>query len=592
MDPAFYLDVLPAHPRPRPLEALHSYVKRIARANGIHHVQTLSHFSQLSEPKRLLALHAPPSFGQLGKVTRCSEMELLALTTHFLACKFGREQTPGRFLARSVVKSLRWCPACLAQDGYYPLPWHFLRIPGCPEHGIRFLEVCPHCQQPIALRTSSLAFDTCPHCHGDLCCASAQPLTNDERQAARQQWAEQVYLLTPQDWEADSSRQVAAAARQRFGFLRRATGIEAHRLATILSVRKTVVLAIENETRSGLGETLQDYLDYADYLGLRLGDVFRASAEAGYIHKDTLFADEMLRRTQVAIQQLKADDVPVTQKSVGDLMDYEPSALRNYPRIHELLQTEALIRDKRTPLHEGRVCQHIRQVVDNLNENGERVTQRKVGLRVGYDPKQIQKFYPRAYRLLMDAVTTYQRGKPLREAALLRDVQSAVALFRQRGDLITQKAIAHHLGVTDTRLRNCSAVRLLIMEQTGQSRQQWLDDWIQRMSEFMEQRLREKTVISRSRLTEQLGMADHWFDRYPELMTLWRTFDEAQRQQRESDLVDRTRAAICACQTEGILLSFRNVSERVGLERATMKRYPRVLALLQAHNLVRTTAGE
>ena len=57
-------------------------------------------------------------------------------------------------------------------------------------------------------------------------------------------------------------------------------------------------------------------------------------------------------------------------------------------------------------------------------------------------------------------------------------------------------------------------------------------------------------------------MADHWFDRYPELMNPWRTFDEAQRQQRESDLVNRTQAAICACQTEGILLSFRNVSDR------------------------------
>ena len=40
--------------------------------------------------------------------------------------------------------------------------------------------------------------------------------------------------------------------------------------------------------------------------------------------------------------------------------------------------------------------------------------------------------------------------------------------------------------------------------------------------------------------------------------------------------------------TEGVLLSFRNVSDRVGLARASMKCYPRVLALLQAHNLVRT----
>jgi len=592
MDPAFYLDVLPAHPRPRPLEALYSYVKRIAHANGIHHVTTFSHFTRLHEPLRLLSPTFIPTIDDLGTVTQRTQTELRMLTPYFLGCKFGREQSLGRFLATSVVSHLRWCPDCLADVGYFQLPWFFVALPGCPRHSVRFLECCPHCERPILLKSRSLDFDVCPHCKGDLRCASSGVLNGDETRIAHVLWDELVYLLTPQAWEAEPSRQVAAAARQRLGFLRRATGIEAQYVASSLGMGRHTVGAIENETQSGMGETLQDYVDYADYLGLRLSDVFRASAEAGYIHKDTLFADEMLRRTRVAIQQLKADDVPVTQKSVGDLIDYEPSALRNYPRIHELLQTEALIRDKRTPLHEGRVCQHIQQVVDNLNENGERVTQRKVGLRVGYDPKQIQKFYPRAYRLLMDAVTTYQQEKPLREAALLRDVQAAVDLFRQRGDLITQKAIAHYLSVTDTRLRNCSAVRLLIMEQAEQSRQQWLDDWIQRMSEFMEQRLREKTVISRSRLTEQLGMADHWFDRYPELMTLWRTFDKVQRQQRESDLVDRTRSAICACQTEGILLSFRNVSERVGLERATMKRYPRVLAVLQAHNLVRTTAGE
>ncbi|MBZ0280946.1 MAG: TniQ family protein [Anaerolineae bacterium] len=135
----FYLDRLPAHPRPKPLESLNSYMKRLAQVNGIHHIQTFSHLTRLREPKRLLALHIPPSFGQLGKVTGCTEDDLLALTTHFLASKFGREQTPERFLARSVVKYLRWCPDCLAQDGYYSLIWNFLHIPGCPKHGISFL---------------------------------------------------------------------------------------------------------------------------------------------------------------------------------------------------------------------------------------------------------------------------------------------------------------------------------------------------------------------------------------------------------------------------------------------------------------------
>ncbi len=584
----FYLDMLPAHPQPKPLESLHSYLKRLAQANGIHHIQTFSHFTRLREPKRLLALHVPPSFGQLGRVTGCTEGELLALTTHFLACKFGREQTPGRFLARSVVKCLRWCPDCLKQEGYYTLLWNFLHIPGCPKHGICFLEVCPHCQRIIALNAAALTLHTCPHCCGDLCHAAAKPLPDDEQWVSRQQWDELAYLLTPQDWQQEPSRRVAEAVRQRLGFLRRASGLQAQQVAKALGVRRNSVLAIENETRSGIGETLNDYLLYVDYLGLRLSDIFRESAETGYIHKDELFAEEMLHRTRNAIWQLKADDVPVTQKHVGEILGYEPSALRNYARVHDLLQTEAQIRNKRTPEHEDELCQHIQQVIRTLNAKRERVTKRKVGLLVGHDPKQIRKCYPRAYRILTDAVVVYRRKKPLREAALLQDVQTAIGWFRQRGEPISQKGIARYLGVSEARLNQQPTIRLLLIEQAQQGQQKWFDSLTMRMTEAMEQLLLDSVFVSRSQLVERLGITKHWFEYYPALTTLWQTFDETQRQRREADLVARTQRAILACKAEQIPLTFRNVSERVGLARASMKRYPQVLALLQTHHLVRT----
>jgi hypothetical protein len=98
----------------------------------------------------------------------------------------------------------------------------------------------------------------------------------------------------------------------------------------------------------------------------------------------------------------------------------------------------------------------------------------------------------------------------------------------------------------------------------------------------------QKLFVSRGKLAQRLAIADHWFERYPELMAMWRAFDEAQRLRRESELVDRTQAAICACQTRKIPLTFRNVSERVGMARGTLKRYPRVLAVLQANHLVCT----
>lgn len=584
----FYLDRLAAHPRPKPLESLNSYMKRLAQVNGIHHIQTFSHLTRLREPKRLLALHVPPSFGLLGKVTGCTEDDLLALTTHFLASKFGREQTPGRFLARSVVKCLRWCPDCLEQEGYYVLLWSFLHIPGCPKHGICFLNVCPHCQRSIALNAVALSLHTCPHCRRDLCHTAAKPLTDDEQQVSGQQWDELVYLLTPQEWQREPSRHVAEAIRQRLGFLRRASGLQAQQVAKALRVRKNSVLAIENETCSGIGETLHDYLRFVDYLGLKLSDIFRESAEAGYIHKDDLYSTEMLHRTQIAISQLKTGDMSVTQKLVGEILGYEPSALRKYPLVHDLLRTEAQIRDKRTPEHEDELCQQIQEVIQALNARRERVTKRKVGLLVGYDPKQIQNFYPRAYRILTDAVTAYQHQKLLRETRLLHQVEQALLAFHRRGDATTQKAIAQQLGISESQLASYPEACARIAEQQMQIHEAWFGDLKRRIADEMKILAAQNIFVSRGKLAQRLAIADHWFEQYPELMVMWQAFDDEQRLRREADLVARTQVAIFACQAEQIPLTFRNVSARVGMERGSLKRYPQVLVLLQAHHLVRT----
>jgi transcriptional regulator with XRE-family HTH domain len=468
------------------------------------------------------------------------------------------------------------------------LLWNFLHIPGCPKHGICFLDLCPHCTRSIALNAAALSLNTCPHCRGDLCHAPAQPLTEDEQQASDQQWDELTYLLTPQEWQRESSRRIAEAVRQRLGFLRRASGLQAQQVIKALRVRKNNVLAVENETCSGMGETLQDYLRFVDYLGLKLSDVFRESAETGYIHKDVLFAEEMLHRTQVAISQLKTGDVSVTQKHVGELLGYEPSALRKYPLVHDLLQTEAQIRDKRTPQHEDEMCQQIQEVIQALNARQERVTKRKVGLLVGYDPKQIQNFYPRAYRILTDAVTAYQRQKPLRTARLLQQVEQALVAFRKRGDAITQKAIAQHLGISESQLASYSEACARIAEQQQAMHEAWLGALKCRIADEIKILTAQNIFVSRGKLAQRLAIADHWFEQYPELMVMWQAFDDEQRLRRESDLVARTQAVIFACQAKEIPLTFRKVAERVGMERGSMKRYPQVLALLQAHHLVRT----
>lgn len=583
-----YLETLPAHPRPQSLESLSSYVKRVACANGIHHVNTFSHLTGVREPRHWLELRPAPDYGQLGTVTCCSDRELLALTVYFLGRKFGREQSLGRFLAHSTASYQRWCPACMAEQGYAKLPWSFLHLSGCPQHGIRFAEVCPHCQRSVRLTSTSLSLHHCPHCAGDLRQSDGVKLTEAEQEQCQHDWDDLAYLLTPQTWDVDEQSSVRAAFRQRLGFLRRASGVDAKRFARLLGLRPRILVALENETASGCGETFDDYLRYAKRLGWVLSDVFRESAAAGYLHKDELYAAELLRRAQGAVRQLKEAHCPVTQRQVGAILGYEPSALRKYTSIHQLLYTEAAIRDQRTWDYEQALCQKMQQVIQALNAKRERVTKRKVGMLVGHDPKQIQKFYPDAYQILTGAVTTYQRQKPVRQAQLLRQVERTLAVFREQGQRVTQAGVADYLGVSADRLRAHASVRQLIAEQSALSEQVWLQGTTARISAALVQVEQQNGFLSQSELADQLGLSRDVFQQHPELRAMWQAFARRQYQRHETALLARVEAAMATCEAQHLPLTFRRIEALIGFSRSALKRYPRVLSLLQTHHLVRT----
>lgn len=583
-----YLETLPAHPRPQSLESLNSYLKRVACANGIHHVNTFSHLTGVREPRHWLELRPAPDYGQLGTVTCCSDRELLALTVYFLGRKFGREQSLGRFLAHSTASYQRWCPACLAEQGYAKLPWSFLHLSGCPQHGIRFAEVCPHCQRSVRLTSTSLSLHHCPHCAGDLRQSDGVKLTEAEREQCQHDWDDLAYLLTPQTWDVDEQSPVRAAFRQRLGFLRRASGVDAKRFARLLGLRPRILVALENETASGCGETFDDYLRYVQRLGWDLSDVFRDSAAAGYLHKDDLYAAELLRRTQAAIHQLKAAQVPVTQRQVGALLAYEPSALRNYPTIAACLHTEALVRKRRTADYEDDLYRQTQHVLHAFTTQGRRVSRRAVCFHLEQTPARIHKFYPRVDRLLDEAVQAQQQRHTKQKAALLHDVQVALAWFREQGQLVTQSGVADYLGVSADRLRRHASVRQLIAEQSALSEQVWLQVTTARISAALVQVEQQNGFLSQSELADQLGLSRDVFQQHPELRAMWQAFARRQYQRHETALLARVEAAIATCEAQHLPLTFRRIEALIGFPRAALKRYPRVLSLLQTHHLVRT----
>jgi hypothetical protein len=78
------------------------------------------------------------------------------------------------------------------------------------------------------------------------------------------------------------------------------------------------------------------------------------------------------------------------------------------------------------------------------------------------------------------------------------------------------------------------------------------------------------------------------FQHYPDLQALWQGFAQQQYQRHEAALLARVEAAMETCKTQGLSLTFRRIEALAGLSRASLRRYPRIFALLSTHGLVRS----
>lgn len=580
--PAHYLDVLPAHPQPRPLESLNSYTKRLAMANGIHHINAFAHLAALHHSRYLLSNKYPPTFGHLARIAACPEEHLRALTYYHLTLKFDRVQVPARFLECSTVKHLRYCPHCLAEKEYHSLVWCFPRIHGCPDHGVQLLECCGHCQTVIALTNPFLHVAVCPSCMGDLGQCSAAPLSPAEQHLCAHRWDDLAYLLSPQSWENDESP-VAAAAHQRLAFGRMTQQITAKQVGLELGLRHGIIGAIENETQTSMGETFQDYLDYADHLGLSLSEAFRVAAETGYIHKTQLRQDAFLAQVQQAVDTLKQQGEPVIRKQVAQLVACSPHTLRKHPRIRLLLNEEVQRQQaacRPTPAQDQAMCLAVRQAIDDLNAQGKRVTRHAVGLIVGQTPEQLKRNYPCADTLLNEFLADC-------EADLLAQVKQAIQELSGCSQRITLKGIAHHMGTTPRILARRPAIWALVDEAIRQTKH-WPQKNRLAQVEAAVTVLRNKGLpITQNSLAETAGIPLTIWRYDLVLQDFWKSFVANRRRAREDDLVQQVHEAILQLEAQQIPLTLYRIGQLVGMTQAGMKRYTRVRQIFEAYHLLR-----
>ncbi len=179
----FYFDLLPLHPRPEKLKSLSSYVMRLVKANSIKSFPQLMQtcFSDYSEAMHHLDDFPIRPLRDFQAAANCSEAEIQAMTFYHLGEKFGRTFHPNAcylFLRNSIAYSLRYCPYCLKEHGYYSLLWRFRSLKGCSEHGCFLLDACWHCSAsvPIFVYPSLDGVGICSSCKKNLGEGQSRPL--------------------------------------------------------------------------------------------------------------------------------------------------------------------------------------------------------------------------------------------------------------------------------------------------------------------------------------------------------------------------------------------------------------------------------
>ncbi len=637
-----YFDVLPFHPRPKPLESLTSYITRLAQGNGFKGVGNLISIAfprqQSISRGHFRSDYTPTSWGLLSQVTICSETELLATTFYHLTQKFGRASRPqamGRFLQSCLSPTLRYCPYCLAEDAFYALPWRLLTLSGCAKHGCYLLEQCGHCGQPVPLFSQPLTMSVCPACRGDLSACQTPSLSNNKWQQIIEHDQDLRFLMAACPTCPVDPQDAFRSTGRRLAYWRLQQGLVVSEAAQQFELPDAAIYRMEGQ--SGGGAIFERYVRYAASLGVTFRQLFNTPLPQDLNEQNwrvwchTIFSREqmLVEQVQAAIRTLEAEEKPVTQIAITQYLGKHPATLRRYPRVKAIMEkvvaNRAVIHQQKLKKreYEQTLLSSVQSAIDRLIVEDILPTQVKVCGRVGILKSTLYN-YPRARALIATAAVELlmrrQRQLQQRQAALpqqnhldpyenalVESVQTAIKQLKADDKLVTQKAIAQLVGKHHSYLRRYPQIRFIfeqvlidfqldchrqVLHRLSQLQSLDIPRTCQHEAKHVEavqvaiaQLEAEGTSLNPQNIAQTVGLKLSTLRLYPQIKEILATvsaqFKQKQRQQREQQLVAQVQVAIAQVETLNIPLTQANVAQLVGLSARALREYPQVNLLLK-----------
>jgi hypothetical protein len=443
----YIFEVFPVHPRPQPLEALTSYLSRLAAANGIRSCGGLLRcvFPNYTRYAYHMTDFPLKNWDALPQVAALTVAELQAMTFYSVGQNLGCSTFLSyRHLLKGCIAShFRYCPHCLKEQGYAPLTWRFTLLAGCTRHNIYLHDTCPHCEQPLPLlQTGELSL--CPLCGGDLCQpSSSQPLSPEMARLTRVRTADLTSLLQSPTMDTVGWQPAREAA-----------GVTLAEMARSLRCSRRRILVME----WGQGTlSLPDILLYCDRMGLCVRDVLApetvSSQERDDIRSVTTESQAMmekqaaqdeadlLQQVQAVADQLLKEGLSVTVTALSQRAGIASSDFNNYPTLRAWLQTVRQQRDaQRVQSREAELLERLEAVVDALNLEDETFRMEDIYRTLGMSGTNLQA-YPRVAQRLDELVVESLRRRQRDRDELWAALNDAIERLSARGETVTREGL-------------------------------------------------------------------------------------------------------------------------------------------------------
>jgi hypothetical protein len=324
-DPEYPLwRILPLHPQPQRLESLSGYILRLAEANGLKSVNELAYLSGL--PSGWRDVRIAPDYsslptGRLAWVAGClpdnlRDMTFYHLARHF-ACPTLSLRKMSAFFEGSVASSLRYCPACLAEQPYHPLGFRFLALVGCYKHKCTLLSECGHCGAPVPLLPRRPRVASCAMCQRDLRTCPMSPLTQQAEVYLERRTLDLESLLMP----AEQAPEITSTLLQGSGFpfLRQRKHLSLTEVTHLMGRDEQVIREME-EGSWNRQATLSDYWQYTEILGCSLSDVIEATRimRSSGIEREQSRLDELVPPVQIEVAENLRRSLTERPQEVGN----------------------------------------------------------------------------------------------------------------------------------------------------------------------------------------------------------------------------------------------------------------------------------